>query len=99
MELNGKDALSIQHRAWHRERPRDGKEGLTLTFRGPLQRSRHLSITCSSQAGETACAFWKSQESSLLECRTGRQEAVTEGGGRLPEASSGRIFYDHTHLS
>lgn len=35
----------------------------------------------------------------FLECRTGKQEAVDEGGGRLPEASSGRTFYDHVHLS
>lgn len=33
------------------------------------------------QARETACTFWKPQESNLLECRLGRQEAVDKGGG------------------
>lgn len=32
----------------------DEEAGLTLTFMGPLRRSGHQSITCASQAGETA---------------------------------------------
>ena len=101
MELNGKDALSIQHGAWHRERARDGEEGLTPTFRGPLQRSRHRSITASEHPSLGKLLVLSGNPRSLvfLECRAGKQEAVDEGGGSLPEASSGRNFYDHVHLS
>lgn len=43
----------------------DGEVGLTLTFLGALQRRGHWSMTHTFQAGETACTFWKPQESNL----------------------------------
>lgn len=75
----------------------DGEE----PFRGPLQRSRHRSITASEhpRLGKLLVLSGNPRSLVFLECRAGKQEAVDEGGGSLPEASSGRTFYDHVHLS